>query len=169
MPCLDFSLAPAAEQKEAALNSSSTSRTFYLVWSYSTCPPLPEILLLLLFLIFTFMSFFNCAGSYLGHTWALTFVAACGIFSCGVWDLLPWPEIEPGTPALGAQSLSHWSTRKVPLCFFSALFFQIDLPGNQYHVGGQHQMGSVEFLLQVWDLMSKSCLSLESGSFTQYM
>ena len=32
--------------------------------------------------------------------------------SCGIWDLVPWPEIEPGSPALGAWSLSHWTTRK---------------------------------------------------------
>ena len=41
-------------------------------------------------------------------------VEACRIFSCGMWDLLPWPGIEPGPPALGARSLSHWTTREVP-------------------------------------------------------
>ena len=47
-------------------------------------------------------------------------VTACGIFSCsmqtlscGVWDLVPWPGIEPRAPALGAQSLSPWPTREV--------------------------------------------------------
>ena len=46
--------------------------------------------------------------------------AACGIFSCGMWtlgcsmwDLVPQPGIEPGSPALGAQSLSHWTTGEV--------------------------------------------------------
>ena len=34
--------------------------------------------------------------------------------SCGMWDLVPRPGIEPGPPALGAQSLSHWTTREVP-------------------------------------------------------
>ena len=29
-------------------------------------------------------------------------------------DLVPWPRIEPGPPALGAWSLSHWTTREVP-------------------------------------------------------
>ena len=28
-------------------------------------------------------------------------------FSCSMWDLVPWPGIEPGPPALGAGSLSH--------------------------------------------------------------
>ena len=49
-------------------------------------------------------------------------VAACGIFSCGMqtlncgmWDLVPRPGIEPRSPALGAWSLGHWTTREVPL------------------------------------------------------
>ena len=32
--------------------------------------------------------------------------------SCSMWTLLPWPGIEPGLPALGEQSLNHWTTRK---------------------------------------------------------
>ena len=34
--------------------------------------------------------------------------------SCGIRDLVPWPGIEPGPPALGAWSLNHWTTREVP-------------------------------------------------------
>ena len=30
-----------------------------------------------------------------------------------MWDLAPWAGIEPGPPAWGAQSFSHWITRKV--------------------------------------------------------
>ena len=33
--------------------------------------------------------------------------------SCGTWDLVPRPRIEPRPPALGEQSLRHWTTRKV--------------------------------------------------------
>ena len=40
--------------------------------------------------------------------WVL--VSARRIFSCRMWDLLPWP----GPPALGVWSLSHWTTREVP-------------------------------------------------------
>ena len=40
-------------------------------------------------------------------------VVTCGIFSCGMWDLIPWPVIESGPPALRG-SLSHWVTREVP-------------------------------------------------------
>ena len=41
-----------------------------------------------------------------------------GCFSCGMWDLVPGPGIEPGHPALGACSLSHWITREVSIFFF---------------------------------------------------
>ena len=47
------------------------------------------------------------------------FIAACGIFSCsmwilsyGMWDLVPWPGIKPKPPALGAQSISHGTTKE---------------------------------------------------------
>ena len=33
--------------------------------------------------------------------------------SSGMWDLVPQPGIEPRSPALGAWSLSHWTTREV--------------------------------------------------------
>ena len=39
---------------------------------------------------------------------------ACGKLCCCMCDLAPWPGMEPGTPALGAGSLSHWITREVP-------------------------------------------------------
>ena len=29
-----------------------------------------------------------------------------------MWDLVPWPEIEPWPPELGAQNLSPWTTRE---------------------------------------------------------
>ena len=41
-------------------------------------------------------------------------VGAPTIFSCGMWDPVPWPEIEPGPHALGPRSLSHWTIREVP-------------------------------------------------------
>ena len=33
------------------------------------------------------------------------------LVSCSMWDPVPWPGTEPGSPALGAWSLSHWTTR----------------------------------------------------------
>ena len=35
--------------------------------------------------------------------------------SWGMWDLVPWPGIEPGPLALEAWSLSHWTIREVQL------------------------------------------------------
>ena len=39
--------------------------------------------------------------------------------SCSMQDLVPQPGFEPGSPALGVQSLSCWATREVtsPTCF----------------------------------------------------
>ena len=49
--------------------------------------------------------------------WVL--VVACGLFivAC-IWDLGPRPEIEPGPPVLGTWSLTHWTTREVPINAF---------------------------------------------------
>ena len=41
---------------------------------------------------------------------------ACGIFSCGIWDLVPWPGIGPRPLALG--TCSRWTTREVPDVFY---------------------------------------------------
>ena len=52
--------------------------------------------------------------------WVL--VVACRFFSCsmqtlswGMQGLVYWPGIESRSPALGVQSLSHWTTWEVPL------------------------------------------------------
>ena len=42
-----------------------------------------------------------------------TFLASLGL-SCGIGDLVPLLGIEHRAPALGAQSLSHWTTKEVP-------------------------------------------------------
>ena len=41
----------------------------------------------------------------------------------GMWGLVPCPGIEPGPPALGEQTLSHWSISEVPVLidFYSHL------------------------------------------------
>ena len=43
-------------------------------------------------------------------------VAACETVSCSMWDLVLQPEMEPGPPAWGVWSLSHWATREAPVC-----------------------------------------------------
>ena len=49
----------------------------------------------------------------------LVFVVAHRIFRLhhSMWDLVPWPGIEPRLPALGAWSLSHRNTREAPNYF----------------------------------------------------
>ena len=34
-------------------------------------------------------------------------------FSCSMWDLVPSPGIEPGPPAFGVWSPSHWTIKDV--------------------------------------------------------
>ena len=41
------------------------------------------------------------------------FLVALGL-SYDMWDLVPWPGIKPGPPALGAHNLSPWTTGEVP-------------------------------------------------------
>ena len=40
--------------------------------------------------------------------------------SCSIWDVVPQPGNELRPPALGAWSLSHWTTKKVPAYFLKA-------------------------------------------------
>ena len=61
----------------------------------------------MLFKVVSFFFFFN----------SCIYLAALSL-SCGRWDLGPWPGIEPRPPVLGVQSLSHWTTREVPLTLF---------------------------------------------------
>ena len=63
---------------------------------------------------------------------ARSLVAACGLFSCGMqtfscgmWDLVPWPGVEPRPPIWGELSLSHWTTREVPMKHFSYRTFSL--------------------------------------------
>ena len=39
-----------------------------------------------------------------------------------MWDLVPQPGIEPGPPALGVRSRTHWTTREVPVAFSNLHF-----------------------------------------------
>ena len=74
------------------------------------------------FLKYLFISF-GCTRSQLRLAGSL--VAACGLLCCGMrtlswgmWDLVPWPGVEPRPPALGVWSLTHCATRESPIFFF---------------------------------------------------
>ena len=60
-----------------------------------------------------FLIYLARPGLWLWHVGWLSSVAACGIFGCSIWNLVPCPGVEPRPPALGAWSLSHWTTREV--------------------------------------------------------
>ena len=61
----------------------------------------------LLLLLFVFLGFF--------FFWLPQVLVVGGrIFNCGLWDLVPQPGIEPGPPALGAQSRNYRTAREVP-------------------------------------------------------
>ena len=49
------------------------------------------------------------------HRVSGSLVVAC------MWDLVPQPGMEPGPPALGARSLTYWTTREVSETVFSTV------------------------------------------------
>ena len=57
-----------------------------------------------MFILLFFKNIYLAALGLSYNMWAL---------GCSIWDLVPWPGIEPGPSALEAQSLSHWTTREV--------------------------------------------------------
>ena len=87
-----------------------------LLWLLShTLRPTASYGLPSLLFLFILICLFDCAGSQLWHVGSSVFVAAFGIFSCGMGDLVPWPEIEQGPlHSLGVWSLIHWSTKEAP-------------------------------------------------------
>ena len=73
-------------------------------------------------------------------------VAARGVFSMltlswGMQDLIPRPGIEPGPPALGAWSLSRWTTEKSPWCtslpVWRLLLLPVSLKGALARMGSR--------------------------------
>ena len=54
-------------------------------------------------------------------------ILSCGMqtCSCGVWDLVPWPGVTPRPPICGELSLSHCTTREVPMKHFSYRTFSL--------------------------------------------
>ena len=54
-------------------------------------------------------------------------VSACGLFNCGMWDLVPRPGIEPGPSALGVLALDH---QRRPLHPCLELYLRPDFSGS---------------------------------------
>ena len=64
---------------------------------------------------------------------ALGLSCSMGIFNCsmptlswGMWELVPWPGIEPRSPALGAWSLGDCTNREVPQKWNSKISFSAE-------------------------------------------
>ena len=54
--------------------------------------------------------------------WAPYLQLAGSLVVACMWDLVPWPWIEHGPPALGVQSLIHCATREVPQPILKSLY-----------------------------------------------
>ena len=61
------------------------------------------------------------------HNWATSLSFSCCV-ACGI--LVPWPEIKPKSPALGAWSLNYWTTREVPPLCFDGCFSWLSSPSD---------------------------------------
>ena len=110
-PCLpDFQMPPSTGwwhfqmppsqcqyRVEQLLSASQIPKNFYnylqFIWDF-----LLQILVIIIITI------------YLSIWLYQALVVTCRIFSRGMWDLAPWPGIEPEPPALGEWSFNHWTT-----------------------------------------------------------
>ena len=87
------------------------------------CDPYSHFCLLFSFIIYLF----GCTRSWSQPTGSSLFTGTYEIFSCRMWDLLPRPTMEPRLAALGALSLSHWTTGEVLTFIYFWLEFQLSV------------------------------------------
>ena len=62
--------------------------------------------------------FLKIVISLLMYLAALVLSCCMQTLSYGMGDLIPWLGIEPEPPALGVQSLNHWTASEVPIAVF---------------------------------------------------
>ena len=71
---------------------------------------------------------FGCTSLWHGRS----FFSCMGVrtLSCVRWNLVPWPGIKPRALGLGAQRLSHYTTREVPQWynFYTCSHLQMEKP-----------------------------------------
>ena len=72
--------------------------------------------------------FFNLLVIYLAE---LGLSYSMRTLSWGMWDLVPWPGIEPEPSALGVWSLSHWTAREVSMQYFEELLVIVTVVGRK--------------------------------------
>ena len=61
-----------------------------------------------------FIYFIKLWGSWLWHAASSIFVASCGLFSCSMQDLVPWPRSELGFPCMGSVESSPLNFQASP-------------------------------------------------------
>ena len=70
--------------------------------------------------------------------------------SCFMWDLMLWPGIKPGPPALGAQSLSHSITVKSLSFFRKGSWPWFFASSTVLNTGSRAEQGLSEYWLSEW-------------------
>ena len=56
----------------------------------------------------------ECKGDIFILRFIFIYLFGCVSLGCSMWDLVPWPGIKPGPPALEAWTLGFCTTREVP-------------------------------------------------------
>ena len=87
--------------------------------------------------------------------------------SCGMQDLVPWPGIEPGPPALGAWSLNCWTPRES-----SSPISQGKETARLWTTYGEHHMTRnlgqlLEFKAMARKYLGPTVLQLQGNEFCQ--
>ena len=114
-----------------------------------------------------FFKFIYLAALDLNCSTGDLFVPACGIFSCGRWDLVPWLGFKSGPLALGTQSLSHWTTREVLLC--PCLNWFVGLGGELYAQIYLFFKDLLGVLMFTWYFMSNISRKCSTGNFFMFL
>ena len=68
-----------------------------------------------MFFFFLNVSVYLLCRGLVAALWFFSLHYGVQTLSCGMWNLVLWARIELVPPALGAQSLSHWTTKEVPI------------------------------------------------------
>ena len=91
--------------------------------------------------IFTYLT---VQGLQLHHVGSFSY--SIWTFTCSNQDLIPRPGIEPGPPALGAPSLSHWTIREVPELESWVFSSRLDLTNRISHLAFPSKRAPGSFL-----------------------
>ena len=92
---------------------------FHMKYSISISISMKKLVSTWLLFFCSFLSIFQSLFYFLKFYIYLLVVPgfSCGMqtLTCSMWDLIPWPGIKPMSPCIWSWSLSHWTTREVPI------------------------------------------------------